>query len=126
MFVAAPPEGKTATVRLFFKTNDQGGKREAGELEVEFKPITTQEVEEIADSDMLAGDVFDRVVTKVGPVGHPTEKDENGNPKALPDKEAKAAVRNNWEAMQQVLQVFWDVHTVDPKRKTSRGRRPRG
>lgn len=121
--VEEKPKGKTSKIEVYTKTNNQGGKVHRGTLEAEYVPMSTTEANELADSDLLPSEIFDRVVVKVGPVGHPSEKDEQGNPVPLPDEEAKTAVREDFEAMQHVVVDFWEVHSVDPKRKTSRRRR---
>lgn len=120
------PEGKKSKVKIFIKTDNRGGKKEVGELDVEYIPITTAEVNKLADDDLYASEIFDQVVERIGPVGHPTETESDGSPKRLPDDEAKVAVREDFEAMQQVVVDFWEVHSVDPKRKTSGRRRSRG
>lgn len=119
------PQGKKSKVKIFIKTDNRGGKREAGELDVEYIPMTTAEVEKLAEDELYPSEIFDHVVKRIGPVGT-GEKDDDGQEKILPDDEAKTAVREDYEAMQQVVLDFWEVHSVDPKRKTSGRRRSRG
>lgn len=125
MFKAQAPEGKTTKVRVFIKTG-ANTKRDAGELTVRFKPVTTADIDRLAEENAFASQVFDEMVEYVGPVGHPTETNDDGSPKPLPDDEALETIRNNFEVMQQVVNAFWDEHRADPKPKTSSKRRSRG
>lgn len=125
MFVAEEAVGKKGKLTILKKTSPTA-KREAGVLEVQFKPVTTEKINEAIDENLLPSEVYDEFVETIGPVGHPTEKDGNGKPKPLPDDEAWESVKNDYEAMQQVVQFFWELHNVDPKSKTSRRRRKPG
>ena len=112
-------------VKIFTK-NPDGSKKAAGELNVKFKQVSTDDIDRFIDEDMLPSEIYDEVVVEVGPVGHPTKKDESGNPVPLPAEEAFEAVRADWSAVQQILNQFWELNRVDPKSRTSKRRRRRG
>lgn len=112
-------------VKIYTKNAD-GSKRSAGALKVKFKQVSTDDIDRFIDDDLLPSEIYDEVVVEVGPVGHPTQKDEQGNPVALPADEAWDVVRKDWNALQHILAQFWEINRVDPKSKTSRRRRGRG
>ena len=112
-------------IEIFTKTGNNT-KRSKGKLKVKFKPVSTSEVRDMIDEDLMIWEIFEEVVLEVGPVGHPTEKDEQGNPVPLPPAEAMAVVKEDWPAVQQIVADFWELHRVDPKSATSRKQRRRG
>lgn len=118
-----PPIERSITI---YTKTEAGTKTRRGELKVKFKAVTTADIDRMIDENLLASDVFDEVVMEAGPVGHPTKTDEAGNPVPLPPDEALEAVRNDWEAMQYVVNEFWEINRIDPKSRTSRRRRGRG
>jgi hypothetical protein len=126
MFKAVSERPPVERKVVIFTKNEDGSKKRRGELTVKYKAVTTADIDRMIDENLLASEVFDDVVLEAGPVGHPTKTDEAGEPVPLPPEEALEAVRNDWEAMQYVINEFWEINSVDPKSRTSKRRRRRG